>query len=53
MNISQEQLYTIVNLVDLHARTQDPEISMKLKVLINNILDNTNITNEVLRELEN
>jgi hypothetical protein len=52
MNVSQEQLYTIVNLVDLHARTLDPEISMKLKLLINNVLEEVN-NQEVSHELEN
>jgi hypothetical protein len=53
MNISQEQLYVVVNLVDLHARTMDPEISMKLKSLINNVLNEINTPNEVSHELEN
>jgi hypothetical protein len=53
MSISQDQLFTIVNLTDLHARTQDPEISMKLKTLINSLLDEINKPNEVPHELEN
>lgn len=50
--ITQEQLYTIVNLVDLHSRTLDQEISMKLKELINNVMDDLN-NSEVKHELEN
>lgn len=55
MSISQEQLYTLVNLVDLHARTMDQELSMKLKTLINKELDTINNQNnsEVAHELEN
>lgn len=51
--ISQDELYTIVNLVDLHSRTSDQELGMKLKVLINNIMDNVKIKNEEKHELEN
>jgi hypothetical protein len=51
MNITQEQLYAIVNLVDLHSRTEDQEISMKLKTLINNELDKINSGEQ--HELEN
>lgn len=50
--ISQEQTELIVNLVDLHSRTSDQELSMKLKILINNIMD-TMIISEVKHELEN
>ena len=53
MSISQDELYTIVNLIDLHSRTMDQEISMKLKTLINNVLDELNKTSEVTHELEN
>lgn len=55
MSISQEQLYTIVNLVDLYARTMDQELSMKLKQLINKELDEINNLNnsEETHELEN
>jgi hypothetical protein len=52
MSISQEQLYTVVNLVDLHSRTSDQELSMRLKLLINNVLDQLN-KNEETHELEN
>lgn len=50
--ITQEQLYTIVNLVDLHSRTMDQEISMKLKELINTVMDDLN-NSEAKHELEN
>lgn len=51
--ISQEELYTIVNLVDLHSRTMDQEISMKLKLLINKVMDDITKTSEEKHELEN
>jgi hypothetical protein len=50
--ITQEQLYTIVNLVDLHSRTMDQEISMKLKELINTVMNDLN-NSEAKHELEN
>jgi hypothetical protein len=50
--ISPEELHVIVNLVDLHSRTDDQELSMKLKILINNVMDNMN-NSEVKHELEN
>lgn len=52
MSITQEQLYALVNLVDLHSRTSDQEISMKLKTLISNELDKIN-NSEEKHELEN
>jgi hypothetical protein len=50
--ISPEQTELIVSLVDLHSRTNDQQLSMKLKILINNIMD-TMIISEVKHELEN
>jgi hypothetical protein len=46
MSITQDQLYTLVNLVDLHSRTSDQEISMKLKLLISSELDKINNSEE-------
>lgn len=51
--ISQEQLYTIVNLVDLHSRTTDQEIGMKLKTLINKVMNDLIKNSEEHHELEN
>lgn len=51
--ISQDQLYTIVNLVDLHSRTSDQELSMKLKILINKVMDDLTENSEGQHELEN
>lgn len=51
--ISQDELYTIVNLVDLHSRTLDQEISMKLKMLINKVMDDLTKNSEEQHELEN
>jgi hypothetical protein len=50
--ITQDQLYTIVNLVDLHSRTTDEEIGAKLKELISTVMDDLN-NSEVKHELEN
>lgn len=47
--ISEKDLYTIVNLVDLHSRTSDQEISMKIKNVINVIIDDVLLkTDEVV-----
>ena len=51
--ISQEQLYIVVNLIDLHSRTTDQEISMKLKTLINKVMDDFSKDEGVPHELEN
>ena len=53
--ISEQNLYTLVNLVDLHSRTSDQEISMKIKNVINVIIDDIlSKTSEVIpHELKN
>ena len=37
--IDDKDLYLLVNLIDLHSRTSDQELGMKLKLLSNKILD--------------
>lgn len=37
--IDDKDLYLLVNLIDLHSRTSDAELSMKLKELSNKVLD--------------
>ena len=50
--LSKNQDFSKLFTIDLHARTLDPEISMKLKLLINNVLEEVN-NQEVSHELEN
>jgi len=40
--LDDKDLYILINLVDLHNRTSDPELGCKIKELANKVLDNLN-----------